>query len=124
MTETLMWNNFTTEEREQLNKNGFLESASEGYESTYSITKQLIQDGKKHLLLKNIIKLDCPIRIIHGMKDNSVPWELTHTISNQIQSEGIIKIFIKDGEHGLSRKIDLDYLFFSINEIISTIEPI
>ena len=122
MTETLMWNNFTTEEREQLNKNGFLESASEGYESTYKITKQLIQDGKKHLLLKNIIKLDCPIRIIQGMKDNSVPWELTHTISNQIKSEDIIKIFIKDGEHGLSRKIDLDYLFFSINEIISTIE--
>ena len=119
MTQNLMWNNFSIEEKKILNEKGYLEKKNEGYDSSYNITYQLIEDGRKHLLLVDTIKLDCPIRIIHGMKDKSVPWKLTHTISNFLLSKNIIKTFIKDGDHSLSREIDLNYLFFSINEIAS-----
>ena len=119
MTQNLMWNNFSIEEKKILNEKGYLEKKNESYDSSYNITYQLIEDGRKHLLLEDIIKLDCPIRIIHGMKDKSVPWKLTHTISNSLSSKNIIKTFIKDGDHSLSRKIDLNYLFFSINEVVS-----
>ena len=120
MTENLMWNNFSKEEKEILSKDGFLKKQNEGYDSSYNITKQLIHDGRDHLLLNGDIDLNCPIRFIHGMMDKSVPWELTNAISDCLESKHIVKIFIKDGEHGLSRAIDLKYLYFSIDEIISS----
>ena len=124
MTENLMWDNFSKEEKDTLIKNGYLRRQNEGYDSSYNITKQLITDGRDHLLLNGAIDLKCPIKFIHGMMDKSVPWELSNAVSDCLESDKIVKVFIKDGEHGLSRKIDLDYLFFSINEIISTIELI
>ena len=118
MTEILMWDSFKEDEKELICNQGYLEKSSEGYDSSYLITSQLIKDGRKHLLLNNPIILDCPIKIIHGMKDQSVPWDLSLRVSESLSSTSVVKTFIKDADHSLSRKDDLNYLFLSIKEMI------
>ena len=118
MTEILMWDSFKEDEKKLICNQGYLEKPSEGHDSSYLITSQLIKDGRKHLLLNNPIILDCPIKIIHGMKDQSVPWDLSLRVSESLSSTSVIKTFIKDADHSLSRKDDLNYLFLSIKEMI------
>jgi hypothetical protein len=52
------------------------------------------------------------------MKDQSVPWDLSLRVSESLSSTSVVKTFIKDADHSLSRKDDLNYLFLSIKEMI------
>ncbi len=55
--------------------NGVLYEKSEYGERAYAITHRLIEDGRKHLLLRGPIPLNCPTRLMHGMQDPDVPWQ-------------------------------------------------
>lgn len=120
MTEILMWNNFSDNEKNIISKKGYIEIFSDDY-PPYKITKNLIDDGRKYLLMDQQISLDCPVSIIHGIKDEAVPWGLSIELSKKISSNSITQSFIKDGDHGLSRPTDLDHIFFSVEQIIKKI---
>ena len=62
MTEILMWNNFSDNEKNMISKKGYLEIFSDEY-PPYKITKNLIDDGRKYLLMNQQISLDCPVNI-------------------------------------------------------------
>lgn len=117
MTEILMWKNFNSNEKKLIEEKGYLEVFSDNY-PPYKITKKLIEDGRKHLLMKGKISIECPINIIHGINDVSVPWDLSNKLMKKITSKSITKNFIKDADHSLSRASDLNCIFFSIEQII------
>ena len=52
MTQNLMWQQFSIKEKKELNKKGYIERYIEEYDSSYRITKNLIEDGKKAFNLK------------------------------------------------------------------------
>jgi dipeptidyl aminopeptidase/acylaminoacyl peptidase len=51
-----------------------------------------------------------PVRILHGMEDADVPWQLSLTLTERLQTEDVRLTFIKDGDHRLSRAQDLALL--------------
>lgn len=117
MTEILMWENFNSDEKKIIEEKGYLEVFSDNY-PPYKITKKLIEDGRKHLIMNEKISIECPINIIHGINDVSVPWNLSNKLIKKIASKSITKNFIKDADHSLSRASDLKCIFFSIEQII------
>ena len=78
-TEALMWQRFTPEIKKQIEETGSWQRPSEYSDEPYLITRQLIEDGRKHLLLGGLIETGCPVRILQGVKDEDVPWE--HAVS-------------------------------------------
>ncbi len=119
MTEKLMWKNFSPKEKQMFKKNGFLQRFSEGYDEGYKITKNLLNDGSKYSILDNKINLNIPIKIFHGMKDDSVPWRHSLDLISSLSSERIDINFIKDGDHSLSRENDLKNLGNNILEYLN-----
>ena len=108
-TETLMWQAMTFEERARLMRDGSVEVPSE-YGGPYPITRALIEDGRTHLLLNDPIALDCPVRLLHGQQDLDVPWETSMRIAEQLTSQDVQVLLVKDGDHRLSRPQDLALL--------------
>ena len=51
-----------------------------------------------------------PVRLLHGMRDESVPYELSLRIAETVESEDVQIRFVKDGDHRLSTDRDLDIL--------------
>ena len=119
MTERLMWDEFTSIEKIELESHGSVKRYSKKYDSNYIITEKLIIDGRNHLLLNDRIKVDFPVRIIHGMLDEAVPWELSLDIGRRIKSQNIKTLLIKDADHSLSRQSDMRLLFSNIEELIN-----
>ena len=119
MTERLMWDEFTSIEKIELESYGSVKRYSEKYDSNYVITEKLIIDGRNHLLLNDRIKVDFPVRIIHGMLDEVVPWQLSLDIGRRIKSQNIKTLLIKDADHSLSRQSDMRLLFSNIEELIN-----
>ncbi len=118
-TELLMWQAMTFEQRRTLIDEGVLYAPSQ-YSEPYPITRGLIEDGRKHLLLEAPIPLDCPVRLLHGQCDPDVPWEMALRIAEQLSSEDVQVTLLKDGNHRLSRPQDLALLMQTIGALLAS----
>jgi pimeloyl-ACP methyl ester carboxylesterase len=106
-TEDLMWETFPAEIRETLERDGVYHEPSQYSEEPYTITKQLIDEGRRHLLLRQPIPLACPVRILHGMNDPDVPWRHSLKLVDALQSEDVAVTYVKSGDHRLSEPGDI-----------------
>ena len=118
-TETLLWNKFSSKDKRLLLKDKVLQVPSEFDNKPYPISLELIEDGRDHLMLNRSIPIQCPIQLLHGIKDKSVPWKNSLELSNRLMSEQIILTLIKDGDHRLSRTEDLKLLFSFLDNLIT-----
>lgn len=108
-TELLMWHSMAPIEQRALMEQGKISIPSD-YGAPLIITRTLIEDGRKHLVLGQPITLDAPVRLLQGQRDPDVPWETALKIAQQITSDDVQIVLIKDGDHRLSRPGDLDLL--------------
>ncbi len=82
-----MWEKMTEADRATLARDGVLVRPS-NYGDPYRITRGLIEDGRRHLLMGAPIPLRCPVRLLHGQQDADVPWQLALTIAERVASSG------------------------------------
>lgn len=122
-TEDLMWDRFDDAIRETLTRDGVYLQPSEYDDSPYRITRRLIEEGRDHLLLRRPIPLHCPVRLLHGMRDESVPWMTTSRIAEKILAEDVRIFLVKDGDHRLSRDQDIARLKLTVDELLTEIDP-
>lgn len=71
-TEDQLWASFSNDERQRLLTAGQIEQPSEYSEEPYLITRHLIEDGRKHLVLRAPLRLPVPARLLHGEADADV----------------------------------------------------
>lgn len=110
-TEDIWHRRMNDEQRELMNRQGFITQPSEYREEPVIITKELLESGKDHLLLhKNFIDLDIPVTLIHGKKDADVPWQKSKQLHRLIGEDHCELILVPDGEHRLSREQDLELI--------------
>lgn len=73
----------------------------------FVITRDLIEDGERHLLLnRTSLPIKCPVRLICARTDRDIPWDTGLKLSDKMQSEDVQVTVIKDGEHQLARPSD------------------
>ena len=114
-TEALMWKGFSPAIRKQIEDEGQWLRPSE-YGEPYPITRGLIEDGRKHLLLNGSIEIGCPVRIFQGRQDPDVPWQHAMTLMAHMPSDDVVLTMIQDGDHRLSRPQDIARILAAIEE--------
>ncbi len=82
------------------------------------MTRALIEDGRRHLLLGAPIPLAVPVRLLHGQCDPDVPWEVALRLAERIAGDDVQVVFVKDGDHRLSRPSDLDLLYRTVAPLL------
>jgi pimeloyl-ACP methyl ester carboxylesterase len=106
-TEELLPARLTPEQRREIEETGRVVLPSDYDPAGYLYTRTLIEDGREHLLLRQPIPLDVPVRLLHGLADASVPWQLSLRLAERLQSRDIVVTLVKDGDHRLSSEADL-----------------
>jgi pimeloyl-ACP methyl ester carboxylesterase len=117
-TETLIWCGLTDKERDQLAQTGRLETPSDYSDDPTIITRSLIEEGRRHLLLAAPIGINCPVRLLHGMADPDVPYRLSLELAERVTGSNVRVTLIKDGDHRLSRTDDLALLAATIEQLL------
>ena len=117
-TEDLLPQSLTEVDLQTIKKEGIVVIPSD-YEDPYTITRALLDEGAKHVLLNNKIPLDCPVRLIQGLEDTSVPWERAIILQEKLLSEDVEVILVKGGDHRLSEDRDLERLKNIICDLLS-----
>jgi pimeloyl-ACP methyl ester carboxylesterase len=115
-TEELMWKRFTPEIKRELETKGVWERPSQYSLEPYLVTRQLIEDGRNHLLLGDMIETGCPVRILQGVMDPDVPWQHAKALIARFACDDVVLTLVKDGDHRLSRPEDIERLIAAVAE--------
>jgi pimeloyl-ACP methyl ester carboxylesterase len=115
-TEELMWKRSSPEVKRQIEETGAWERPSVYSPEPYLITRGLIEDGRRHLLLDGMIETGCPVRILQGVQDPDVPWQHAIELTARFAQDDVVLTLVKDGDHRLSRPEDIERLIAAVAE--------
>lgn len=115
-TEELMWKGFSPQARQEIETTGVWLRPSE-YGEPYPITRNLIEEGRRHLLLGSAIEVGCPVRILQGAQDLDVPWRHAFALAHRLPADDVVLTMIQDGDHRLSRPQDIARIFAAVAEM-------
>ena len=116
MTEELMWKQFPEDARRQLVETGVFLQPSE-YGEPYAITRELIEEGRNHLLARTPFNPGRPVVILQGGRDDAVPPAHARELMGFLDGGLARMIEVPDGDHRLSRPEDLALLFATVEEL-------
>jgi pimeloyl-ACP methyl ester carboxylesterase len=115
-TEELMWKRFPPEVKREIEQVGGFTRPSPYSAEPYLITRGLIEEGRRHLLLDGMIETGCPVRILHGVQDADVPWQHAVELTARFAQDDVVLTLVKDGDHRLSRPADIERLIAAVAE--------
>ncbi|XP_076048079.1 palmitoyl-protein thioesterase ABHD10, mitochondrial-like isoform X2 [Oratosquilla oratoria] len=79
------------------------------------LSLSLFHDMQKHQVdLEKGIVVNCPVKIIHGMKDKDSPYMNSLDLVKAYETEDVELLYIKNGEHWLSEPNDLEVIYDTI----------
>lgn len=121
-TEDLMWKRWPDARREAFLRDGVVIEPSEYDPAGYPITRALIEDGRTRLRLRSRgLPFDGPVRLLHGMRDDAVPWPASLLLSKALRSTDVRLTLLKQSDHRLSTPSDLAVLTAMLEEVLQSL---
>jgi alpha-beta hydrolase superfamily lysophospholipase len=102
-------------------RDGEVELPSAYGDGPYTITRRLIEESRDHLVLRDPITLDVPVRLVHGTADPDVPWTQSRKLMERLTGDDVTLTLIKDGDHRLSSPRELARLERTVAELCAQI---
>ena len=119
-TEALIKPALSPEALEALAAQGVWTAPDDFGEGGYPITRALLEDGARWSVLPGPLPIHCPVRILQGGQDSSVPWTHALELAHALESRDVVFSLAKDGDHRLSRPRDLRRLVQALEELVAT----
>jgi pimeloyl-ACP methyl ester carboxylesterase len=116
-TEDLIWAELDDDQRDALRRQTYLDMPSEYSEDPTRVTLKLIDDGRQNLLLGGPIDIRAPARLVHGLADPDVPWQISLKIAEQMVGDDVEICFVKSGDHRLSRAQDIETITKAVRSV-------
>lgn len=120
-TEDLIVPELSPADRQRLDDEGVIALANPYGEEPTPVTKGIIEDGHKHLVLRAEIPLDCPVGLIHGLDDHDVPWRTSVRLAERLKSAECEVTLVKGADHRLSEPADLRRLTQTLERLLERI---
>ena len=92
--------------------------APSAYGEPTPITRRLLEDGERHLVLRAPLPIRCPVHLLHGQQDPDVPWQTSLRLAACLESAAVTVELIKDGDHRLSREEDLRRIAAALDRVL------
>lgn len=117
-TEDLFWARLDLATQQAFRAAGVITLPSEYDPAGYTYRMDLFEEARRHLVMREEIALDCPVRLLHGMRDDSVPWQTSVRLAERIRGRDVAVTLVKDGDHRMSAPQDLARLAGTLDELL------
>ncbi len=101
-------------DRAALAAQGFITRPSDYDPAGYRYSRAFLADAPAQRLLGGSIAITAPVRLLHGQRDDAVPWALSLDIAERLHSDDVQVTLVKDGDHRLSRPQDIALLLATV----------
>ncbi|XP_006217384.3 palmitoyl-protein thioesterase ABHD10, mitochondrial [Vicugna pacos] len=93
-------------------------------EGVYRVQYSVVKEAEHHCLLHSPIPVSCPVRLLHGMKDDIIPWQTSVQVADRIVSTDVDVILRKHSDHRMKEKADLQLLVYTIDDLIDKLSTV
>ncbi|WP_171207758.1 MULTISPECIES: alpha/beta fold hydrolase [unclassified Ruegeria] len=100
-TEDGYWASFSDAQKAALEAVGHVELPSD-YMEPYIITKRMIEDGRRRLVLRTPLDLPFPVRFLQGTADTAVSTETAVRLIEHVTGPDMRLLLVKDADHRFS----------------------
>ena len=101
--------------------NGRIEVPADHDGMPYIITRRLIDDGRARRVLHGSLDLDCPVRLLHGTADESVPLSVPLRLLERATGPDIRLTLVKDADHRFSTPACLELIRESVEDVLASL---
>ncbi|CAI5795439.1 Hydrolase_4 domain-containing protein [Podarcis lilfordi] len=109
------------EVRSQAQQNGFHVFPRAGKEPLL-MQWGFFEEAEQHGLLERpSIGVSCPVRLLHGLGDKTVPWQRALEVAERLQSANVHITLFKGGEHGLDKEEELSELVGAVRGLLALV---
>ncbi|TPX43956.1 hypothetical protein SeMB42_g04500 [Synchytrium endobioticum] len=102
------------------NSDGIVWLPSQYEPKGFPFSLRLLDDGAQNLITEKW-PVGAPVYLIHGMKDEAVPYQTSVDVANMVEASDVKVLLVKDGEHTMSRKEDLEQLGKVVLEMVAKV---
>lgn len=100
-TEDGFWAGFDDDQRKQVMEQGGVDVPS-AYEDPYIVTRKLIEDGRRNLVLRRPLPMAWPVRLLQGTEDEAVSRETALRLLDHIDGADIHLTLVRGADHRFS----------------------
>jgi pimeloyl-ACP methyl ester carboxylesterase len=116
-TEDSMWASFDDAQRSALMRDGQITIPSDYSPDGYPITRRLIEDGRRHLVLRAPLALPFPVRILQGTADTDVPPAVALRLMDHADCPDLRLTLVKGADHRFSTPDCLAMIADSVDQV-------
>jgi pimeloyl-ACP methyl ester carboxylesterase len=109
---------FSDEQKAALRRDGRIEELSPSGPEPQIVTHAFWESGQNLLLLDAEIAIDCPVRLIHGDRDEEVPLDVAFRTMRAIRSADVQLLTVKGGGHRLSGAHEIDAILRTVTALL------
>lgn len=113
-----MWAEFTPDEQAGLMQAGQVLRPSE-YDAPYTITRRLIEDGRRHFLLNKPLEMKVPVRLLQGTADADVPHTEAVRLLKHMDAADARLVLVKGADHRFSSPDCLRLIVAAVQEVLT-----
>ncbi len=114
-TEDGMWAAMSDLDRARLMAEGRVERRSDY--GSYAVTRRLIEDGRRHLVLRSPLVLPYPVRLLQGTADVDVPVATALRLMEHAASDDMTLTLVNQADHRFSSPACLALMTAAVEEV-------
>lgn len=122
-TEDSMWAGFSDALKQELEETGRVALPSDYSDEPYIITRKMIEDGRKQLVLRDPLPLDFPVRLLQGTADTDVDMTVALRLLDHAEGDDIRLTLIKGADHRLSTPDNLSLIRKMVHSVLMARSP-
>lgn len=118
-TEDSMWAGMDAQQRAALERDGQVALPSDYDDDPYIITRALIEEGRRNLVLRAPLPLPFPVRLLQGTADTAVDVSVALRLTEHATCPDLRLTLVKDADHRFSTPACLDLIATAIEDVLS-----
>ncbi|NIZ15099.1 alpha/beta fold hydrolase, partial [Phaeobacter sp. HF9A] len=115
-TEDGYWANFSEAQKAELEARGQVELPSD-YMEPYIVTRRMVENGRRHLVLRDSLALSFPVRCLQGTADTAVSTETALRLLEHASCDDMRLTLVKDADHRFSDEPCLGLIRSAVEEL-------
>lgn len=117
-TEDSMWAGFDARQRHRLETDGQIDLPSDYDAESYIITRRLIEDGRRNLVLRDRLELPFPTRLLHGSEDRDVDISVALRLLDHAEAPDLRLTIVRGADHRFSSPENLELIAETLTSIL------